>query len=343
MTWLDTRLATRDDALETMRRASPVWREHEEVLRRVPGLGPGCTRPLWLDLPELGPWRRQRLAALVGVAPWPRDRGTLRGTRTVWGGRTHGRAAWSMRTLVAGRYHPVLTGCSQRLRTAGKAAKVALTACMRQPVNDSEGDHHASGAVASAGGAYRLTSQPPLTIKTVAPLVPRSRCPPRLTLGVRGSTQAIRSASQKGENAPRYLPSGERPMHWSALSPIERPSLSFPWLHSCGVLNAWPNAYETNSWRRARSTHRLRPWLLSKKGHMSCGASRRIGRLPPQMDETRPEAHAVWGHRRCPSAACPRERTRRPTSRPRMVYRGDHPPAAGRHGGGRHHRRTPHP
>ena len=132
MTWLDTRLATRDAALETMRRASPVWREHEEVLRRVPGLGPGCTRPLWLDLPELGPWRRQRLAALGGVAPWPRDRGTLRGTRTVWGGRTHGRAAWSMRTLVAGRYHPVLTGCSQRLRTAGKAAKVALTACMRQ-------------------------------------------------------------------------------------------------------------------------------------------------------------------------------------------------------------------
>jgi len=70
MTWLDTRLATLDDALATTRRASPVWREHEARLRRVPGMGPVWTRTLWLELPELGTLSRPRLAALVGVAPF---------------------------------------------------------------------------------------------------------------------------------------------------------------------------------------------------------------------------------------------------------------------------------
>jgi transposase len=132
MTWLDTRLATLDDDLDTTLRASPVWREHEELLRSVPGIGPVCTRTLLLDLPELGTLSRQRLAALVGVAPFHRDSGTLRGTRTVWGGRTHVRAALYMSTLVAVRYNPVRKMFYQRLRAAGKAAKVALTACMRK-------------------------------------------------------------------------------------------------------------------------------------------------------------------------------------------------------------------
>jgi transposase len=75
---------------------------------------------------------RQRIAALVGVAPFNRDSGTLRGTRTVWGGRAHVRTALYMSTLVAVRYNPVLTVFYKRLRAAGKAAKVALTACMRK-------------------------------------------------------------------------------------------------------------------------------------------------------------------------------------------------------------------
>jgi transposase len=132
ITWLDTRLASLDEDLDATLRASPIWREREALLRSVPGIGPVCTRTLLLDLPELGTLSRQRIAALVGVAPFHRDSGTLRGTRTVWGGRTHVRATWYMSTLVAVRYNPILKGFYEHLRARGKAAKVARTACMRK-------------------------------------------------------------------------------------------------------------------------------------------------------------------------------------------------------------------
>ena len=90
--WLAQHLVALDDDFDTMRRASPVWRERDELYRRGPGIGPGCARTLVLDLPELGTLSRQRIAALVGVAPFNRDSGTLRGARTVWGGRAHVRA-----------------------------------------------------------------------------------------------------------------------------------------------------------------------------------------------------------------------------------------------------------
>ncbi len=124
ITWLNERLAALDDDLDTTLRASPVWREREELLRSVPGIGPVCARTLLLDLPELGALSRQRLATLVGVAPCNRDSGTLRGTRTVWGGRAQVRTTLYMSTLVAVRYNPVLKVFYERLRTAGKAAKV---------------------------------------------------------------------------------------------------------------------------------------------------------------------------------------------------------------------------
>jgi transposase len=130
--WLDQHVATLDDDLDTMLRASPVWRERETLYRSAPGIGPVCARTLVLDLPELGPLSRQRLAALVGVAPFNRDSGTWRGTRTTWGGRAHVRATLYMSALVAVRYNPVLTAFYQRLCAAGKAKKVALTACMRK-------------------------------------------------------------------------------------------------------------------------------------------------------------------------------------------------------------------
>jgi transposase len=130
--WLTERVATLDDDLDTTLRASPVWRERETLYRSVPGIGPVCARTLVLDLPELGTLSRQRLAALVGVAPFNRDSGTLRGTRTTWGGRAHVRATLYMSTLVAVRYNPVLKRFYERLCTAGKAKKVALTACMRK-------------------------------------------------------------------------------------------------------------------------------------------------------------------------------------------------------------------
>jgi transposase len=130
--WLDQHVAILDDDLDTTLRASPVWRERETLYRSVPGIGPVCARTLVLDLPELGTLSRQRIAALVGVAPFNRDSGTLRGTRTTWGGRAHVRATLYMSALVAVRYNPVLKAFYQRLCAAGKAKKVALTACMRK-------------------------------------------------------------------------------------------------------------------------------------------------------------------------------------------------------------------
>jgi transposase len=92
ITWRNTRLTALDDDLDTTLRTSPVWRARQEWLRSVPGMGPVCARTRRLDLPELGTLSRQRLAALVGVAPLNRDRGTLRGSRTIWGGRAPVRA-----------------------------------------------------------------------------------------------------------------------------------------------------------------------------------------------------------------------------------------------------------
>ena len=131
-TGLNERPAAPDDDPDTTLRATLVWREREELLHSMPGIGPVCARTLPLDLPELGTSSRQRLAALVGVAPLNRDSGTLRGKRTIWGGRAHVRTTVYMSTLVAVRYNPVLKTFSEHLRPAGKAAKVALTAYMRK-------------------------------------------------------------------------------------------------------------------------------------------------------------------------------------------------------------------
>jgi transposase len=132
LAWLDQRLAALDNDLDTTLRASPVWRERETLYRSVPGIGPVSARTLLLDLPELGTLRRQRIAALAGVAPFNCDSGTLRGHRTIWGGRAPLRATLYMATLVAVRHNPVLKAFYDRLLVAGKAKKVALTACMRK-------------------------------------------------------------------------------------------------------------------------------------------------------------------------------------------------------------------
>ena len=89
MTWLNAGIAALDDDIETMLRASPLWRDNDDLLQSTPGIGPVCARTLVLELPELGTLTRQQIAALVGVAPLNRDSGTLRGKRTIWGGRAH--------------------------------------------------------------------------------------------------------------------------------------------------------------------------------------------------------------------------------------------------------------
>jgi len=130
--WLETALARLDDTLAGTIQRSPLWRANDQLLQNTPGIGPTMARTLLAELPELGTLNRKQVAALVGVAPLNRDSGTLRGKRTVWGGRAQVRAPLFMCTLVAVRHNPVLKVFYQRLRAAGKAPKVALTACMRK-------------------------------------------------------------------------------------------------------------------------------------------------------------------------------------------------------------------
>jgi transposase len=130
--FLRTRLKGIDKELSQAVRNSPLWREQEDVLRSVPGIGPIVSVTLLADLPELGILDRKQIAALVGLAPLNRDSGTLRGKRTVWGGRATVRAALYMAALVGVRFNPVLRALYTRLVAAGKTKKVALTACMHK-------------------------------------------------------------------------------------------------------------------------------------------------------------------------------------------------------------------
>ena len=132
MTWLNADIATLDDALEALLRASPLWRENDELLQSAKGIGPVSAQTLLLELPELGTLTRQEIAALVGVAPLNGDSGTMRGKRTIWGGRAHVRTVLYMSTRVATRFNPQIKAFYQQLLAAGKVKKVALTACMRK-------------------------------------------------------------------------------------------------------------------------------------------------------------------------------------------------------------------
>ena len=92
--WLEKELSRTDQDLEEAIEESPTWRENEELLRSVPGVGPVLARTLLAELPELGSLQPKQLAALVGVAPLNRDSGAFRGRRrAVWGGRATVRAS----------------------------------------------------------------------------------------------------------------------------------------------------------------------------------------------------------------------------------------------------------
>jgi transposase len=113
-------------------RGTPAWRERDELLRSVPGVGDVVARTLIADLPELGRLDRKQIAALVGIAPINRDSGKMRGKRTTWGGRAKVRSVLYMAALVASRRNPVLAAFYRRLVAAGKPKKLALTAVMRK-------------------------------------------------------------------------------------------------------------------------------------------------------------------------------------------------------------------
>ena len=132
ITWLQQELSDLDNELREALRRSPVWREKDDLLRSVPGVGEQLSLSLLAYLPELGTLNRKQIAALVGVASFNRDSGPRRGKRSVWGGRIRVRATLYMAALSASRYNPVLKVFYQRLLAAGKPKKVALTPCMRK-------------------------------------------------------------------------------------------------------------------------------------------------------------------------------------------------------------------
>jgi len=130
--WLKKQLEDVDKNLDDTIRRSPVWKEKDDLLRTVPGVGRVLSATLLAELPELGQLDRKRIAALVGLAPFNRDSGTLRGIRTIWGGRASVRATLYMGALVGVRRNPTLKAFYERLVAAGKPKKKALTACMRK-------------------------------------------------------------------------------------------------------------------------------------------------------------------------------------------------------------------
>ena len=127
--WLERRLKSSDDELQRVLRASPVWRERDDLLRSTPGVGPVLSLTLLAQLPELGQLNRREIAKLVGVAPFNWDSGKWRGSRHIWGGRRVVRCALHMAVLSAVRFNPVIKAFYERLIAAGKPKKVALTAC----------------------------------------------------------------------------------------------------------------------------------------------------------------------------------------------------------------------
>jgi transposase len=130
--WLDRHIAEVDKELGDRIRSSPIWREKDELLRSVPGIGPVVSRTLLAALPELGRLDRRRIAALVGLAPMADDSGQHRGARRIQGGRSSVRGALYMAALTARHHNPTLRAFGDRLATAGKRPKVVITAVARK-------------------------------------------------------------------------------------------------------------------------------------------------------------------------------------------------------------------
>jgi transposase len=129
---LQTQLSEIEREIDDNVRGTPAWREKENLLKTVPGIGNTIARTLIAEIPELGTLDRRKIASLAGLAPINRDSGTLTGRRSLAGGRGPVRAALYMAVMVSIRHKLPLAQTYQRLRDAGKAPKAAITACMRK-------------------------------------------------------------------------------------------------------------------------------------------------------------------------------------------------------------------
>jgi transposase len=132
ITWLKKRIHVVDYDIDQTIKNSPAWQPKSDLLRTARGIGPVMASTLIGQLPELGKLTNKQIAAVVGVAPFNRDSGTIRGRRCIWGGRADVRNVLYMATLAAIRFNPTIKTFYQRLCQAGKLRKVALVACMRK-------------------------------------------------------------------------------------------------------------------------------------------------------------------------------------------------------------------
>ncbi len=132
LVWLDRQLTALEAELTKQIRSTPLWRDRDDLLQSVPGVGPVTSRTLLAELPELGRLSPKQLAALVGVAPLNWDSGQLRGRRRIWGGRSQVRRVLYLAAWIARTCNPTIRTFYLRLRAAGKPPKVALVACARK-------------------------------------------------------------------------------------------------------------------------------------------------------------------------------------------------------------------
>ena len=130
--YLEQDLDGADQDLDRFIQNNPLCKENQEILCSTPSIGPVSSRTLLAELPELGTLGRKQISALVGLAPFPRDSGTLKGRRTIWGGRASVRGVLYMAALVATRCNSIIRDFYKRLKAKGKPFKVALVACMRK-------------------------------------------------------------------------------------------------------------------------------------------------------------------------------------------------------------------
>ena len=130
--WLEKELDEINHELKKKVEDNPEWKDKNDIIQSVPGVGPNLAFTLLADFPELGTLNRKQIASLSGVAPYNRDSGRMRGKRSAWGGRATVRNAAYMSVMVAVRYNPLLKAFFTRLVASGKAYKVAIVACMRK-------------------------------------------------------------------------------------------------------------------------------------------------------------------------------------------------------------------
>lgn len=130
--WLDKQIIEVDGDLNQRLRESDVWRAKDDLLRAIPGVGTVTSLTMLAKCPELGALNRREIAALTGVAPLANDSGKHRGKRFIWGGRADVRAVLYMATISAMRCNDTIKTFADRLKQAGKPAKVVIVACMRK-------------------------------------------------------------------------------------------------------------------------------------------------------------------------------------------------------------------